>query len=143
MSTLQVAALVATFWMGLSLVGVEGLVNPVTPELGNWYYVALGFWLMFPLIYILDFFRFHAAKWLGLSVALVILGIEYSAHWHGLIFPGSPEEISRYYSWFRNLYFFGPFEDRITPDLYYVFLDFVMFAMVWIALKRIAFRTYH
>ena len=74
---------------------------------------------------------------------LVALGMEYSAHWHGLIFPGSKDEIERYYAYYDKLFFFGPFENRIAPDLYYLLLDFLLLGLVWIGMKRVALRAYH
>lgn len=143
MSTLQGLALALTVWMGLSFCGVRGLVTALRPDMGGWFLLSVLIWLAFPAIYLLDFIRFRYVKWVALVVGLVTLGIEYSAHWHGLIFPGSEAEIANYYAWYNKLYFFGPFDDRIAPDLYYVILDFMIFALVWIAIKRVALRAYH
>ena len=143
MSTLQGLALTLTVWIGLSFWGVRGLVTALRPEMEGWFLLSVLIWLAFPAIYLLDFIRFRYVKWVALVVGLVTLGIEYSARWHGLIFPGSEAEIADYYAWYNKLYLFGPFEDRIAPDLYYVILDFLIFTLVWIAMKRVALRAYH
>lgn len=143
MSTLQGICLSLTIWIGLSFYGIRGLVTGLDQQMGGWFWLSVVIWLSFPLIYLLDFARYAYVKWVALAVGLVTLGIEYSAHWHGLIFPGSENEVARYYAYFDKLYLFGPFEGRIAPDLYYVFLDFLLLALVWIAIKRVAFRAYH
>ncbi len=143
LSTLQGIALALSIWIGFSFYGVRGLVTGLRPEMGGWYWLSVAIWLAFPAIYLADFVRYRYAKWIALAVGFVALGIEYSAHWHGLIFPGSKDEVARYYGYFDKLYLFGPFEGRIAPDLYYVFLDLMLLALVWVAIKRVALRAYH
>lgn len=143
MTTLQGISLVLTLWIGLSFLGVRGLVTDLTPQFGAWYWLSLVIWGTFPLIYMLDLVRYAHVKWVAIVVGLVALGIEYSAHWHGLIFPGSKSEIERYYAYYDKLFFFGPFENRIAPDLYYLLMDFLLLGLVWVGIKRVALRAYH
>lgn len=143
MSTLQGISLTLTVWTGLSFCGVRGLVSALRPEFGGWFWLSLVVWITFPALYVLDFLRYRHVKWVALVVGLVTMGIEYSAHWRGLFYPGSQEEIAQYYAYYDMLYLFGPFDDRIAPTLYYVCLDFMILTLIWISLKRVALRAYH
>lgn len=143
MSTLQGVALTLTFWSGLSFYGVRGLVDTLSPQIGGWFWLSLLIWATFPLIYLLDFVRYPHVKWLALAIGLIALGIEYSARWHGMLFPGSQNEIAGYYAYYDKLFFFGPFENRIAPDLYYLLLDFMLLALTWVGIKRVALKAYH
>ena len=137
-TTLQGSAITTALWFGLAFVGVDGLVTPWLPEHGVWYWISAALWLHLPALYVLDLFRVRWVKWMTISLGLTWGTVQYINHLHGLFFPGSPEAVARYYEHYQTLFLVGPFENRIVPDLYHIFLDMMILTLTWIGWKRVA-----
>lgn len=142
-TTLQGTALVLTFWLGIAFVGVPGLVAPMKPSFGFWFWVYTLVWAMMPTMYVLDLFRYRHVKWLAIGVGIFLAGVEYMHHLRGWFFGVSPDYLRDYYGYYQTFYLFGPYDDRLVPDLYHLVLDLMILALNWIGIKRVLVRAYH
>jgi hypothetical protein len=143
LNTLQGTALVMMLWFGLLFYGVEGIVTPVRPENGLWFWIALGLWVQLPALYLMDLFRKRWVKFYAILVGLLWGFVQISHHIHGIVARDNPVTLSRYYTYYDTFYLVGPFNNGFVLDLYLFLLDLMILALVWIGVKRVLVRAYY
>lgn len=142
-STLQGVSLILMFWFGLAFCGVDGLVPALRPDRGPWFWVFAAVWMMLPTLYVMDLFRYRNTKYFAITLGLFWALVQYAHHLHAMFFPSPQDYIDAYYAYYDTTYLFGPFDDRVVPDVYHIFLDFMILALNWIGIKRVLVRAYN
>jgi hypothetical protein len=127
-------------WFALAFVGIDGLINPWQLHHGAWFWIAASLEVSAVMLVALYMKSVFWAKFMGLSVSLGWLTVQFFGHWQYFFTKPSGEYLEKYYGTFDTWYLIGPLADRIIPDGYHLILHVLLLFCLMHSLASIIFR---